>query len=202
MDTEIVKTILGAASVLLGMACAVPYLQGILKHTIKPHLFTWIIWAVLMSVAATAQFSENAGPGAWFVLGGAFICVLFASLALKYGTTDITKSDKITLAFALLSVPLWLATSDPFYSVLLVTFIDMAGFWPTLRKSYKNPFEEGATIFIGSGVAGILSLVAIETYGITTTLYPAVITFLNFVLGFLILYRRRTLMISTYKTGA
>src|SRR5882672_7911387 len=114
------KELVGLVSALLSVVTFVPYICSIVKGKTKPHLFTWIVWFLATSIVAAAQYSKNAGPGVWTTIFSCFDCLAVIVLALRWGERHITKSDWITFFGALLAIPLWYATDDPLWSVILI----------------------------------------------------------------------------------
>ncbi|MBF0471260.1 MAG: hypothetical protein HQL48_07770, partial [Gammaproteobacteria bacterium] len=43
----------------------VPYIRGILRGTVKPHVFSWVIWGISTAVVFFAQVVGHGGVGAW-----------------------------------------------------------------------------------------------------------------------------------------
>ncbi len=191
--------ILGALSALLTLLSRANYFHSIFKGKTKPHAFSWFIWGVISSVGAAAQIAKGAGPGAWArTLASAtnFVVVIVALIA---GTRDIKRSDWITLIIALSTIPLWIATKTPVWSVIIVCTIDTAGYFPSVRKSWERPHQETSrSYFISSGSA-FLSVLAIEHYSLSTWLYPAVLTCSNACMALFLLWRRRVLRPKTLK---
>jgi hypothetical protein len=107
------------------------------------------------------------------------------------GERDIKRSDWVTLAVAMSSLPLWALTRTPFWSVLLVCFIDTIGYIPTVRKSWHRPGTEQAVSYLLSCLAAGFSLGAIVEYTPSTWLYPLVLFFTNGSMWALLLARRR-----------
>jgi len=184
------KELLGLIATAIAVYSYCPYLAGILTGRTKPHVFSWFLWGLLMGIACVAQVSEGAGPGAWVTGYFSLSSFLIATLALKRGDRDITRLDKATFLLALMAIPLWLATDDPLWSVILVTGIDMLAFFPTFRKSWRRPQEEIAQTYILSMVALGVSILALDVANLVTALYPAALVVMNGLLGALILMRR------------
>ena len=108
------------------------------------------------------------------------------------GEKDIKRGDCITLAVALSSIPLWVLTKMPFWSVLIVCFIDTIGYLPTVRKSWLKPQEELAVSYLFSCLGAAFSLLAIEQYTPSTWLYPLVLTLTNGTMWLFLHARRRS----------
>src|SRR5262249_10921424 len=115
-----------------------------------------------------------------------------AAAALKHGEKKITTSDWVAFIAGLMSLPLWLATKDPTASALLVTAIDLFGFYPTFRKSWHKPREEMVLTHALSLIKHLLAIAALTTVSIATAFYPAALFVANVLLVGSILYRRST----------
>lgn len=178
--------------IILGGQNYIYYIRKTLKGEFKPHMFSWGIWSLLCGIAFAAQYSENAGYGMW---QNAFMtCGLAAVTILAYfmGNKTYTRSDWLCLTFALLAIPLWVLTSSPLWSVLLITVIDVVATLPTITKAWRNPFEESSRAFAMAGFICALSIASLDVFNLTTTFYMAAITLLNVYLAVMILIRRKT----------
>lgn len=185
------KEFLGAIAVVISIVSLFPYISDILKKKTKPHLYTWVIWTPLTFIAFFSQLAGNAGPGAWTTGVTAMLCLVILSLAIPFGTKDITKSDKITLFATAIASMFYLGTKDALMSIVLVTLIDVAAFLPTIRKSIKKPFEETLSTHLLSGCKHFISLFALEKVTILTALYPFAVSLANGVLVAVLLIGRR-----------
>ncbi|HYS44784.1 MAG TPA: hypothetical protein VEM35_00005, partial [Rhizomicrobium sp.] len=59
------KTVLGAASLGLAGFGYGSYIVSVLRRHTRPHVFTWWIWTLVMTIAAVAQLTNQAGAGGW-----------------------------------------------------------------------------------------------------------------------------------------
>lgn len=169
------------------------YARSVFKKEIKPHLFSWLIWGILSAIAAGAQFVSQAGLGAWTTVYNAVFNLTIAVLALRFGEKHITKSDWVFLLTSLSALPVWQWTRNPFYAVLIVTLINGMGFMPTYRKSFFEPFQESLLVFSLAVPGSLWMLFSVETYSLTTLLYPAGMAFFNLLLVLLLVVRRHQL---------
>jgi len=185
------KLLLSIAASALTIWAFVPYIRDIRNGTYTPHFFSWIIWAITTTIVAIAQFSAKGGLGAWPILLSGLITAYVAYLAFtKKSTLRITRTDWVFFWGALLSIPVWYLTADPLWSVIILTTIDLFGFWPTLRKSWTHPQEESSGFYVLMGIRNLLACIALESYSWTTLLFPALIALgCGLVIG--ILYYRK-----------
>lgn len=186
------KELFGVLSLVITVTGYTPYLVSILRRRTKPHAFSRLIWSMTFGITFLGQRARGAGPGAW-VNGVSFVFtfVIFL-LALFRGERSITRFDWICLLLGLLTVPLWLATRLPLYSVALATVIDLLGYGPTFRKSYVRPQEENISPYLLGIPKHILGILALEAYNFTTLCFPLAIGMANSFLVTMIVWRKRT----------
>jgi len=183
-------TLLGIAAALINLCGYLPYIRNILLGKTKPHPFTWFVWGSLTGIGFFAQLAAGAGTGAWILGAASFECLLTAVLALRWGEKRITALDWCCFAGALGSLILWQLTANPLLAVILVTLTDGLAFVPTYRKAYVRPNEETITTFALGVVAFSISLVALQSFNLTSALYPAFIAISNFAFVVMLLIRR------------
>ena len=193
-----IKEMLALFAMFLAVYCVVPYIKGILAGTTKPHLFTWIIFALIASIVAAVQFAESAGPGKWALIVNALTCIVVVFLSLKCGERDIKRSDWVSLAGALLAVPVWLMTDNPLGAIVIAMMIELFALYPTFRKSWTKPHEEVAQTWLIGGCMFIISVVALDHVSFITAGYPLYVAFLNFMMVAVLLYRRGTMKLSSF----
>ena len=181
----------GLLAVLLGGAGTIHYYIGIFKRQIKPHAFSWVIWALTTIIVGIAQFIEGGGIGAYVTILSSLAATCTACLSLKFGRTDITKSDWVSFIAALCTIPLWLLTQNAFFAVVLVTIIDLFGFYPSFRKGHQKPWDEGAFLFGAVSIKFLLSAFALENFTLVTALYPLALFVINAVFVMMLMIRRR-----------
>ncbi len=194
------KESLSAIAIGLTFVAFFPYIRSIFQGKTRPHLFSWIIWAITTLIVFLAQLEAKGGAGAWPVGVSAMITIYIALLAwTRSADTSITGTDWLFLLSALASLPLWYLTADPVWAVVLLTTIDILGFGPTVRKVYRFPFEENTAFFILFSLRNGLVILALESYSLTTVLFPLAVGIACVLLLALIGCRRRAL--ATEKTN-
>ena len=172
---------IGIIAVILNIVGMVPYILSIYRGKTKPHLFSNIIWAVVTTIAFFGQVIKGAGPGAWTTAISALVTVYICILCIRYGTKDVTKSDYIFLIAGLLSIIPWIMTKDPTISVVIATFIDVCGFIPTIRKTWKAPESENLFSWVVNLVRHGISLFALRNFVIATYIYPLALFLMNII---------------------
>lgn len=185
------KLALGYLTILLAFISYIPYIRDVLENKTKPHAFSWLIWSVLSAIAFAAQFVKHGGAGAWVTGFTTVACLVIFLLALRKGTRDFPVIDWVCLALAGISLLTWWLMKDPTVSVIIIIITDTLAFIPTFRKSYRNPFEETATLFVIYFFIWILALFALDSYSIATWLYPAYGIVANAALVLMLMWWRR-----------
>ncbi len=184
------KETFGYLSLLFAFASYAPYMWSTWKGKTRPHVFTWIIWTLVMAIGTAGQYAGGAGAGAWSTTFTAVSCFIIVILALRQGDKNITRHDVIIFAAALSAIPLWLMTNNPFTAIIIVTVIDLLGYLPTLRKAYHKPQEEMAMSYLITNFKHLAGFFAMTTYSWTTMLYPSALFVMNWILVGLVYWWR------------
>lgn len=185
------KIVLSAAAIVVTFIAFVPYLVGILLNKTKPHVFSWVIWSTTTLAVFVAQLTDHGGAGAWPIGVSGVITMLIACLAfIKRADITITRMDCLFFCLAVSAIPMWYLTSDPLWAVVVMTIVDLLGFFPTFNKVYLDPDSEPLSFVILFLIRNILVILALEHYSMTTVLFPAVIGLACLCLSLLIILRR------------
>jgi hypothetical protein len=189
------REIASALAIVLTFVGFYPYLWGIMRGAIKPHLFSWVIWSITTLVVFLAQLEAQGGLGAWPTGVSGAITSLVAVLAyMKRADVRIMALDWLFFWAALSSLPLWYVTSDPLWAVIVLTTVDLLGFGPTVRKAYSQADSESPLFFAVFAIRNGFSILALERYSVATVLFPAAVGVACILLILLILYRRRRMV--------
>ena len=188
------KELLSAIAIAITFIAFFPYIRSIIQDTIKPHVFSWVIWGTTTFVVFLAQLEDNGGAGAWPIGVSGIITIFIALLAyLKRADITITSADWLFFISAISSLPFWYFTSDPLWAVIVLTTVDVLGFGPTIRKAYSQPHSESLLFFSLFTARNLIVIMALENYSPTTVLFPAVIAAACMSLMTIVTYRRRVL---------
>jgi hypothetical protein len=188
------KTILGIAAVILTFIGYVPYLISLIKGKTKPHIYSWFIWTLDAFIIFFLQITHGAGSGALVTLAVGIMCLLVFTLTLRQkNKSPITKTDSIFLVIAFVALIIWLLAKQPLISAILIMLVDLFGFIPTIRKSYKNPYSENLTFYAITTFRFVLTILAIQHYSPITTLYPGVWLVCNAFFTMMLVVKRKSL---------
>lgn len=170
MDYKILFLIFG---IILSTIWYIPYIRNIFKGKTKPHMFTWIILTLVTLVGAIIQLSDGAWMWGIIILSTAVLCFIIVILSINYWEKEITKSDKNFFLMAISSIILWIIIGNPILSIIIITITEFLGFLPTIRKSYRKPYEETIILFIITSFSLAFSIFALGNYSFLTVFYPS-----------------------------
>jgi len=189
------KLLFRGLAITLSFVAFVPYIRSILQGRTRPHVFSWFIWGITTVIVFFAQLEADGGVGAWPIGVSGVITVAVAALAfLKRADISITRTDWTFFAAALASLPFWYLTSDPLWTVVVLSVVDLFGFGPTIRKAYVFPHQESQLFFFSLALRNGFAILALESYSVTTVLFPLSITLACTVLLTMVAYRRRIVL--------
>lgn len=193
------KLVFGVVATLLTIFGYLPYLRDMFARKTKPHLYTWLIWALTQGTATAILIHGGGKYGALsLMVGTLFVLIIFGS-SFVYGTKNVTKSDTITLLVAFLAILVWWQLHNPLVALIMVTAIDATAFIPTIRKSFQEPWTETLSFWFLMLAASLLTILSNAEYSVLTMLYLTMLTIANTVMVTLLVARRRTLGSSVVK---
>lgn len=176
MDAWYPKPVLSAIAIAITLAALGPYLLASIRGAVRPHVFSWVIWGLTTLIVFAATVSQGGGAGAWPIALSAALSLAVAMVAWwRRSDVSTTRSDRLFLGAALITVPTWYLTSDPLYAVIVLTAVDLLGFGPTMRRAFIAPESESALFFLAFALRNAAVLGALEHYSLTTMLFPAAI---------------------------
>lgn len=185
------KDIIGLVAVALTFIGYVPYIRDTIKGKTTPHVYTWFVWGLVTAIAFGLQVSDKAGPGAYVTLAAATVSFVIFGFGLRQGSKNITRSDTVFFALALVALALWLVVKQPVPAVILASAIDMLGFIPTIRKSWHKPHSETLISYQTNTLRFGLALLALQHYSLITMLYPLTWITANAAFSVFLVIRRR-----------
>ncbi len=189
------RELFSTIAIVLTLYSFYPYVRSIQKGETKPHYFSWVIWGLTTTLSSFTELADHGGVGAYSVLISGILCFYVAWLAyIQKRDYNIARSDWVVFYVALSSLVVWYLTDNPLWAAIILTVVDAFGFIPTFKKAYYYPWEESLTFYAIITVRNFFSIVAMENYTTTTTLFLWVINILGILLMLFIWWRRRCLM--------
>jgi len=138
------------------------YLHSVLDWETKPHIYTILLYVIITGIIFYSQIISWAWFGAMYVGITCVFWILIFILSFTYGIKDITLTDKVSLVFALLAIPLWYISWNPVFSVILLIVVDIFSSYPTVRKTIVNPYSENLYVFVIEFIALVFSILALS----------------------------------------
>lgn len=179
-------------SVILLLVSTVLYFLQVIRKSVIPHPFSWIVWALTTSIIAVAQlYSEAGGKAVSVTVFAAFGCALISLFSIRnFWRLPISRVDIAVFFVALAACFLWFYTNSPLYAVVLITAADVLSYYFTIKKVYASPESESSLYFYLAGIKFVPAILIIENFSVETTLFPVAMIFINCAVGVLITYRR------------
>jgi len=168
MNLEIIAYLSGVA-ILISF---IPYILDIFYKKTKPERMSWLIWAMLGTIAFFSQASKGASYSLIFTGVQAIGDLLIFLLAIKYGLGGLLKRDIIGLFGVLLSLVFWYITKEPAIALFLIIFIDAISAFLTIIKSYKKPETETISLWIFTFIGSVLACLAVGNFNFILLAFP------------------------------
>ena len=167
------------------------YLHSVLDWETKPHIYTILLYIIITWIIFYSQITNEAGFGAMYVGITCIFWILIFILSFWYGIKDITTTDKISLVLALWAIPLWMLSWNPVLSVVLLMVVDVFSSYPTMRKTYVDPYSENIYVFVIEFIGLIFSILALTQITFLTAWYLIYIMLFDILMFLIVFYRRK-----------
>ncbi|HEY4525834.1 MAG TPA: hypothetical protein VJL32_01905 [Candidatus Paceibacterota bacterium] len=163
---------LGYLSGVLIIASFAPYVRDIFWGKTKPQRASWLIWALLGTIAFFSQWAKGAGDSLWLpgvqALGDLSIFVL----ALWYGVGGMSRGDIFALTGAGVGLILWYLTNEPALALFISILIDGAGAVLTVIKAYHSPGSETVSSWVLTWLGGASGALAVGELNFVLLAFP------------------------------
>lgn len=182
--------IIGMVSVIIAFVGFFPYFMSCIKKETKPHMFSWLVWGVTGFAVYFGQQEHDAGAGAWVVLAESVLCSAVGIYAIFYGEHHFTKSDWISLGFAVLGISIFAVSDNAELALCVLAAVDIIAFYPTVRKSWGSPYEEQMGLYALSTLSLVVSCFALENYDFATMFNLLLVIVIQMGLIAMVMHRR------------
>lgn len=200
LNQAVVKDMLSIVAISLTFIGYIPYIRDIFSKKTKPHMYTWLVWWLFTAVVFFFQYANGGGGGSWVTGCAACVCLYIFGLSFRYGTRDVTVLDKTFLIISLFIGVVWFFTSDPVLTTILLCCADVFGFVPTIRKSWKNPYEETLSSYAINSMRFLIAIYVLREYNIITLFYPVSWMFANGLFAMFLIWRRQIIVNKNLKS--
>ena len=160
---------------LLAAGGTVPYIVETVRGNTKPRIVTWLTWALLTGVAASAAFADHAMASGIFALLGTVATGSVVLAGLRHADRSFAPVDIVCMAGVITGLVLWRIFDSPAIGVWAAIIIDSVGFIPTFKHAWQKPHEETPSTFVLVSRGGALTVAAIIASGavsVTSLGYP------------------------------
>lgn len=193
LDFFTVPVMFAIAAIFVSLIRYGTYLWSIYLGQTRPHVFSWFNWGTVTAIGAYAQFELEGGPSAWVLAVVASTCFFISGVALFIGEKQITRGDWAAFLGALMAIPVWILTDNPVMALLVIILIDVLTYYPTIRKSWLDPWGEPPISYFWAGLRYFLALFAVEDPSWDTLIYPFFLMATDWGFAVYVYLRRRLL---------
>ncbi len=185
------KLIISVLASLVMVGAYIPYFRDIFLKKTRPHVYTWLIWAITMGTATAGLWYGGGGWGTLSMLVVTTLVFAVFLLSLKFGTRNITIADTIVLMAALLATVAWWRLNNPLLAVVMVSVIDGLGYIPSFRKTFEEPWTETPSSWAIFAISNALTIISLGEYNFLTLIYMVTTIVANVSIFSLCLFRRK-----------
>lgn len=158
-----------------------------------PHLFSWIIFLIMATLSFLILYQNGAWPWSWAIGFSIITTTIIIIGAFRQWDKNITPTDTVSFVLALISIGLYVFSSDPTYALILIILITSFAVYPTIRKSYYKPTEETMISYVFAGIRQFLGIFAIYEFSFLTLAYPIFLVIMNTGIILLLVIRKKQL---------
>jgi hypothetical protein len=180
----------GLLATVFGLIAGIDYVARIFGRTIfgwrrmeptHPRAATWLVWAVIGIVLASAYSSSGAHETAWsaWALAVEFSAVAFFAMVYdsgkrgirpvrqwRHALKDIDPAEWKCIGGSLFAGCLWLVSGDPLPTLIGSYAVDFFAALPTLRQAFYRPVEEPASSWLFTVIGNVFNLMAVSSWSI------------------------------------
>lgn len=184
---------IGLLSGAISIVMYVPYALDILKHVTQPHRTSWLIWAILTSIAFFSQLAKGATDSLWMTAAQTVGTLCIFVLSIAFGTGGFSRRDIISLMLAAAGLAIWYFTREAAYALFITMAVDAIGAILTAVKAYEMPGSETLITWILSACSGLLGAIAVGSFVPILVAYPLYVTAANLcvITGIFLGFQRR-----------
>lgn len=182
--------LLGAALSLVG---SIRYAWQTIHGRTRPNRVTWTLWATAPIIGFVAQLDDGVGLPAVMTLsiGVGPALILAASFVNRDAYWQLTRFDLACGAVSVGALAVWLSLDDPAVAVVFALLADLMGGIPTVVKSWRAPETEDPSVFALSGANGVVTLLTLRRWDVSTWAFPVYIAAIGTLLTLIVLLRPR-----------
>lgn len=169
-----IKAIFGILSSLFILIGGIPYIRDIYKKQAHPHVLSWIGWAFITALGASAMLADGSTWAVAILFANTTLCLIIAvySVIRKVGVWSTTKWDYLFFGLGITGLVLWQVLNLPIIALICAIVADFSFGFPTIIKTYKDPSSETSFVWLTATISGLLSLFALQNFSFHEVAYP------------------------------
>ena len=184
------KIIFAVLAVVFNLIAFYVYIKDVFIGKTKPHIYTWLIWTITQGTATFGLWYGGGGLGAIELTIGTCLVFFVFLFSIFRGTKNITKIDTVFLILSFIAIFIWWQLQSLVLAVIMVSIIDMLGYFPSFRKTWMEPYSETISTWLLFSLGNIFSIMALTKFNALTLTYLITISVLNMAVVGICLYRR------------
>jgi hypothetical protein len=175
---------LGAAIGCVGQAF---YVVDTIRGRTQPNRVTWLLWGVAPLLAFAVEINKGVGLESvlTFTVGFGPLVVFAASFVNPKSVWKLSRLDYLCGALSVAGTVGWIVTRQGLVALAAAVVADALAGVPTIIKSWRHPESESASVYVGSCLNAVITLLTVKhvtAFVVTFPLYIAVLAFAESVL--------------------
>lgn len=163
----------GLAAALTGMVSFLPYIVDILAGRTRPQRSSWLIWAVVTTLALVSQAAEGATQSLLFSGAQAIVTVAVFGLSIRRGTGSyMNPGDAVAIGVCTFAVIIWQMTNVPAFALACAIGVNSVAGALTVLKSYRAPETETLMTWVLGVVASAFGVLSVGSFDPILMAYP------------------------------
>lgn len=188
MEKEVIFTIISVSLYLIG---AIPYWRDVLHGRTIPHLFSVLVWFILVLFNCYVLWINN--EWLWLIPSSLMaISLLFAVIfwIKMFKQIQINWFDYLCLGLSGILLIYYFFSGNIINTVIFTVIIDLIAFLPTFKKGWLQPWTESILIYLLAWLNQIFTVLSLSEFSMETSLFWAYIFFGNIIFFFMVAARR------------
>ena len=166
MSTHQIVVGSGAISTILAVYSGIPYLRAIVKGRTKPHQLSSFIFLIMNGIIVLSQYLKGGRASILISLVFFIYSLIVGWLSLTRGIRSTSKYDWFLFSFSILTIIIWILTSNASIAIWLTVFIDIFATAMTILKIKARPDSEDPYPWVIGSFAYIFSCIALADKGL------------------------------------
>jgi hypothetical protein len=162
---------LGAA---IGAVGQTMYVVDTIRGRTQPNRVTWLLWGIAPLLAFAVEINDGVGLRSLLTFMVGFgPCVVFAASFVN--PSSVWKLGPFDYACGALSVGGtigWIVTRQGLVALAAAIAADALAGVPTLVKSWRNPESESASVYVGSFLNAVITLLTVKQVSAPVVAFP------------------------------